>query len=164
MARIYISIGSNINRHYHVQQAGKALSEHFSVLQYSSVYESEAVGFTGNAFYNLVAAAETNLSIAEVVAVFKQIEDNYGRDRSAAKFSGRTIDLDLLTYDDVICQQPVVLPRAEITENAFVLWPLAEIAPEVIHPLCRQCYRQLWQQYTKQQKLWPVPFDWSEQS
>jgi 2-amino-4-hydroxy-6-hydroxymethyldihydropteridine diphosphokinase len=163
MARIYISIGSNINRHYHVRQAAKALAQHFDALRYSSVYESEAVGFSGNAFYNLVAYAETDLSIAEVVAVFKQIEDNYGRDRSAAKFSGRTLDLDLLTFDDIICQQPVQLPRAEITENAFVLWPLAEIAPQVIHPLTGQSYASLWQQYSKQQKLWPVPFDWSAQ-
>jgi 2-amino-4-hydroxy-6-hydroxymethyldihydropteridine diphosphokinase len=163
MARIYISIGSNINRHYHIQQAVKALIQHFGALQLSSVYESEAVGFSGNAFYNLVASAETNLSVADVVSIFKQIEDNCGRDRDAAKFSGRTLDIDLLTYDAVICQHPVQLPRAEITENAFVLWPLAELAPQVIHPLSKQSYASLWQQYTKQQKLWPVPFDWSAQ-
>lgn len=162
MARIYISIGSNINRHYHVQAAVSALQQHFGNLTLSSVYESEAVGFAGNAFYNLVAAAETSLSVAECVGLFKQIEDRYGRDRSAARFSGRTLDLDLLTYDELICQQPVQLPRAEITENAFVLWPLAEIAPQVCHPLSGKRYSDLWQQYEKQQKLWPVPFEWSE--
>ena len=132
MARIYISIGSNINRSYHIQAAVSALTQHFGPLTLSSVYESEAVGFAGSAFYNMVVAADTSLSIADCVGLFKQIEDSYGRDRSAAKFSGRTLDLDLLTYDDVVCQQPVELPRAEITENAFVLWPLAEIAPDVI--------------------------------
>ncbi|WP_240219859.1 2-amino-4-hydroxy-6-hydroxymethyldihydropteridine diphosphokinase [Rheinheimera hassiensis] len=162
MARIYISIGSNINRSYHIQAAVSTLTQHFGPLTLSSVYESEAVGFAGSAFYNMVVAVDTNLSIADCVGLFKQIEDSYGRDRSAAKFSGRTLDLDLLTYDDVMCQQPVELPRAEITENAFVLWPLAEIAPDVIHPLTRRSYSDMWQQYSKQQKLWPVPFNWSK--
>ena len=161
MARIYISIGSNINRSYHIQAAVSALTQHFGPLTLSSVYESEAVGFAGSAFYNMVVAVDTSLSIADCVGLFKQIEDSYGRDRSAAKFSGRTLDLDLLTYDDVVCQQPVELPRAEITENAFVLWPLAEIAPDVMHPLTRRSYSDMWQQYSKQQKLWPVPFNWS---
>ena len=160
MARIYISIGSNTQRDYHIRCAVKALQQQFGALQLSSVYESEAVGFVGAPFYNLVAAADTLLSVAQCISVFKQIEDDFGRDRSAAKFSGRTLDLDLLTYDDVICQQPVELPRAEITENAFVLWPLAELAPEAIHPLSGQSYAALWQQYPKQQKLWPVPFNW----
>jgi len=160
MAKIYISLGSNKNRHFHIQAAVSALSQYFGPLTLSSVYESEAVGFAGDPFYNMVAAANTDLAIADCVTLFKHIEDSYGRDRTAAKFSGRTLDLDLLTYDDVICQQPVELPRAEITENAFVLWPLAEIAPEVVHPLTGQTYSSLWQQYNKQQKLWPVPFNW----
>jgi 2-amino-4-hydroxy-6-hydroxymethyldihydropteridine diphosphokinase len=162
MARIYISVGSNINRSYHIQAAVSALTQHFGPLTLSSVYESEAVGFAGSTFYNMVVAVDTTLSIADCVGLFKQIEDSYGRDRSAAKFSGRTLDLDLLTYNDVVCQQPVELPRAEITENAFVLWPLAEIAPDVIHPLTGLSYSDMWQQYSKQQKLWPVPFNWSK--
>ena len=68
MARIYISIGSNINRSYHIQAAVSALTQHFGPLTLSSVYESEAVGFTGNAFYNMVAAADTALSIADCIA------------------------------------------------------------------------------------------------
>lgn len=163
MARIFISIGSNTRRDYHVRAAVKALKQQFGAVQLSSVYESEAVGFVGEPFYNLVAAADTLLSVADCVALFKQIEDQFGRDRSAAKFSGRTLDLDLLTYDNLICQQPVELPRAEITENAFVLWPLAELAPDVLHPSSGKTYASLWHGYSKQQKLWPVPFNWSEQ-
>jgi 2-amino-4-hydroxy-6-hydroxymethyldihydropteridine diphosphokinase len=163
MARIYISIGSNTNRSFHIQAAVSALRQHFDAVRLSSVYESEAVGFDGSAFYNVVAGADTQLSIAQCVALFKQIEDSYGRDRSAAKFSGRTLDLDLLTYDDRVCAEPVELPRPEITENAFVLWPLAELAPQVKHPRSGKTYAELWQHYSKQQKLWPVPFEWSTQ-
>ena len=96
--------------------------------------------------------------MAECVTVFKAIEDKYGRVRGGEKFCGRTLDLDLLTYDDLVCAEPVELPRAEIVENAFVLWPLAEIAPQVPHPVVRISYLLLWQQYTKAQKIWPVPF------
>lgn len=162
MALIYISVGSNMDRDYHIRQGVKALEQHLGVLHLSSVYESEAVGFSGDSFYNLVIGANTDLSIVECKSLFKQIEDKYGRDRTAARFSGRTLDLDLLTYDNLICQQPVQLPRAEITENAFVLWPLAEIAPQQIHPITNKSYAELWRNYTKQQKLWPVPFNWSQ--
>ncbi len=164
MARIFISIGSNTNREHYTRAGVLSLQQYFGDLQLSSVYESEAVGFNGDAFYNLVAATDTELSIADCVQVLKQIEDSHGRVRSAEKFCGRTLDLDLLTYDQVICQQPVVLPRGEITENAFVLWPMAELAPEAIHPLAKQSYADLWQAYPKtNQKIWPVPFTWSEQ-
>ncbi|MGP9802062.1 2-amino-4-hydroxy-6-hydroxymethyldihydropteridine diphosphokinase [Rheinheimera sp. NSM] len=162
MARIYISIGSNIERDYYVRAGVQALQQHFTAVQLSSVYESEAVGFSGDAFYNMVAGADTDLTIAQCVALLKQIEDQYGRVRGGEKFSGRTLDLDLLTYDDVICNTPVILPRQEITENAFVLWPLAELAPAMLHPGSGQSYASLWQNYRKQQKLWPVPFNWSD--
>ncbi|WP_333796144.1 2-amino-4-hydroxy-6-hydroxymethyldihydropteridine diphosphokinase [Rheinheimera sp.] len=158
MAQIYISVGTNHNREHHIRMAVKELQQFFTDLQLSSVYESEAVGFKGDAFYNMVIGANTSLSVADCVAVFKAIEDRHGRVRGGEKFCGRTLDLDLLTYDQVICQQPVELPRGEITENAFVLWPLAEIAPTVLHPVLTVSYQQLWQQYQKQQKIWPVPF------
>ena len=160
MTRIYISIGSNIDRSFHIQAAVSQLKQHFGSLMLSSVYESEAVGFSGDAFYNLVAGADTSLSVADCVALFKQIEDAYGRDRSSARFSGRTLDLDLLTYGSTVCENPIILPRPEITENAFVLLPLSELAANDIHPSTGETYAALWQQYDKQQKLWPVPFSW----
>ncbi|KKO45403.1 2-amino-4-hydroxy-6-hydroxymethyldihydropteridine pyrophosphokinase [Arsukibacterium ikkense] len=163
MARIFISIGSNTRRDHYVRAGVLSLQQYFGQLHLSSVYESEAVGFNGEAFYNLVAATDTELSIADCVQVLKQIEDKHGRIRGAEKFCGRTLDLDLLTYDQVVCQQPIVLPRGEITENAFVLWPMAELAPEAIHPLTKLSYAELWQAYPKtKQKIWPVPFTWSK--
>lgn len=158
MTRIYISVGSNTNREYYIRMAVQELAAAFGKLTLSSVYESEAVGFQGDAFYNMVIGAYTEHSVAECVAVFKAIEDRYGRVRGGEKFCGRTLDLDLLTYDNLVCTEPVELPRGEIIENAFVLWPLAEIAPEECHPVLQQSYHWLWQHYAKVQKIWPVPF------
>lgn len=163
MVSVYISVGSNINRDFNVRGGVKMLAEHFGALTLSSVYESDSVGFCGDPFYNLVVGVETDLSINECVSLLKQIEDKFGRVRGSEKFSGRTLDLDLLTYADTVCDTPVQLPRGEITENAFVLWPLAEIAPELIHPLTRQSYANLWQAYNKPQKLWPIDFSWSDE-
>ncbi len=158
MPRICISLGSNAEREYHIRQAVIELAAVFGDLQLSTVYESESVGFVGDAFLNMVVGAHTELSIAKCVQVFKAIEDKYGRVRDSAKYSGRTLDLDLLTYDEVICQEPAQLPRDEILENAYVLLPLAELAPDLIHPVSGLTYKQLWQRYPKQQKLWPIPF------
>jgi 2-amino-4-hydroxy-6-hydroxymethyldihydropteridine diphosphokinase len=158
MTQIYISVGSNTNRDYYIRMAVLELAAAFGELVLSSVYESEAVGFQGDAFYNMVIGARTERSVAECVTVFKAIEDKYGRVRGGEKFCGRTLDLDLLTFDNLICTEPVELPRAEIVENAFVLWPLAEIAPDLNHPLLQQSYKALWHEYTKAQKIWVVPF------
>ena len=162
MALIYISVGSNIDREQYVRAGVRKLAEHFGALTLSSVYESEAVGFNGDPFYNLVVGVETTLSLTECVRLLKEIEDQFGRVRGAEKFCGRTLDLDLLTYDQLVCELPVQLPRGEITDNAFVLWPLAEIAAEQIHPLTQQNYATLWQNYCKSQKLWPIDFSWSD--
>ena len=157
MASIFISLGSNINKAHYIRSANAVLSEHFNELVYSSVFESESIGFSGNNFYNSVIGATTELSLREVCQVLKQIERDHGRTDNDKKFSPRTLDLDLLFYDDVICSSPAQLPRDEITKNAFVLWPLAEVAPEFIHPVVKQRIADIWQAYDKtQQKLWKV--------
>jgi 2-amino-4-hydroxy-6-hydroxymethyldihydropteridine diphosphokinase len=157
MAQIFISIGSNINKEHYIKAALAILPTHFENVTYSSIFESESVGFEGNNFYNLVAAATTELSLAEVCALLKRIEQEHGRTPSDKKFSPRTLDLDLLFFDDVICDSPAQLPRDEITKNAFVLWPLAEVAGEFLHPVENKSVAQLWQEYDKtKQKLWKV--------
>lgn len=158
MARIYISVGSNINRETNIRGAVRELEAALGSIMLSSVYESEAIGFVGDAFYNMVVGADTTLEVADVVSLCKQIEDNYGRIRDGVKYCGRSLDLDLLTYDQLISVHPVELPRPEILQNAFVLQPLAEIAPDTKHPVLQQSYQSLWQAYQIPQKLWVVPF------
>ncbi|MEX2474278.1 2-amino-4-hydroxy-6-hydroxymethyldihydropteridine diphosphokinase [Marinobacter sp.] len=160
-ARVYISIGSNIDRKRYLTSALDALASWFEHLMISPVFESESVGFDGSPFYNLVVGIDTDWSVGELSRRFKQLEADNGRHREAPKFSARTLDLDILTYDDMVGEiDGVELPRQEILSNAFVLWPLAEVAPDTRHPVCGQPYRQLWQAYTSDQKLWPVDFIW----
>ena len=162
MAIIYISIGSNQDAARQIRYGVQRLDEMFSHLKLSKVYESEAVGFDGDNFLNLVARAETQMTIAQVEQVFKAIEKEAGRRRDVPKFSDRALDIDLLLYDDVICEQPIRLPRGEILHHAFVLQPLAEIEPQRKHPVVNKTYQELWQAFDKkeQQKLWAIEFDW----
>lgn len=161
MARIYISLGSNIERETNTREGVKALRERFGELQLSAVYESEAVGFEGDAFYNMVIACEVSEGVHAANRALREIEDANGRDRNGPKFSSRTLDLDLLLYDDlVINEQGLKLPREEILHNAFVLWPLAEIAPELTHPEAGKTYAELWQAFDKgRENLKPIAFE-----
>jgi len=160
MAKIYISIGSNIDAEKNIRLAVRALREHYGKLILSSVYESEAVGFDGDNFLNLVAALNTDEDVHTVAAQLRKIEDDNGRVRSGPRFSSRTVDLDLLLYDDLVLKEEnLELPRDEITKNAFVLLPLDEIAPQLIHPLSGKTICDHWVNFDKKsQKLWLVDF------
>jgi 2-amino-4-hydroxy-6-hydroxymethyldihydropteridine diphosphokinase len=162
MTAIYLSLGSNVNRHQHITAALDALSDMLGELRISSVYESKSVGFDGSNFFNLVVGAKSKMSIAKLSDRLKKIEDDNGRKRNGPRFSPRTLDIDILTYGDFVgVDAGVELPRAEITKNAFVLWPLAEIAAEAMHPVLKQTYAELWQSYDKSsQSLWAINFEW----
>jgi 2-amino-4-hydroxy-6-hydroxymethyldihydropteridine diphosphokinase len=159
---IYVSVGSNVDKEKNTKSGLQAMYLVFGELLLSSVFESESVGFKGNNFYNLVIRANTTLSITEVCLVLKQTEQDNKRQRKEQQFAPRTLDLDLLLYDRQVSTQPIILPRPEVLYNAFVLQPLAEIAPSEIHPVMKKSYANLWHTYDKsQQKLWPIKFDWS---
>ena len=160
MAKIYISLGSNIDRERNTRSGIKALRQRFGQLELSSLYESEAVGFEGDAFYNMVIGCTVSEDVHSVNRALAEIEDAHGRDRSGPRFSSRTLDLDLLLYDDLVLDQNgLVLPREEILKNAFVLWPLAEIAPALVHPDAGRTYAELWADFDKSREtLAPIKF------
>jgi|TARA_B100000809_G_scaffold69238_1_gene66459 2-amino-4-hydroxy-6-hydroxymethyldihydropteridine diphosphokinase len=164
-----LSLGSNIDAASNIRKAVAALRAEFDNLRCSTVYESEALGFSGDNFLNLVVVAETDKRLAAVLVYFKQLEDSLGRDRSQQGFSPRTIDLDILTYSDEHGEHTgsdcgIVLPRPEITSNAFVLRPLAELLPAQIHIGTGVSFSHLWADFDKpSQRLWPALFDWSGQ-
>jgi 2-amino-4-hydroxy-6-hydroxymethyldihydropteridine diphosphokinase len=162
MALIYLSLGSNIERRLHIGAALDALAENFGELEISSVYESESVGFEGDSFYNLVVGIKSELGVGQISRILKSIEDSNGRDRSAPRFGSRSLDIDILTLDQTVGQvDGISLPRDEVLKNAFVLLPLAELAPDSLHPVTGDSYAQHWRDYDKTtQKLWPVAFSW----
>lgn len=161
MKRVYIGIGSNIDRDLRIAAALDRLTALFGQLIVSPVYESEAIGFAGQPFLNLVIGIDTDLSVKELQAALRDIERANGYSGNTAKFSDRSLDLDLLTYGNSCgAIDGVVLPRADIVDYAYALWPLADIAGDTLHPQLSISYRQLKQQFTPAQKLWPVPFLW----
>jgi len=150
MPKVYISIGSNIDRDKNILASLKALENNFGKLTISSIYESEPVGFTGDAFYNLVVGFNSELGAKEVAKLLRQIELDNGRARDSQKFSARTLDLDLLLYNDLILNDGrLQIPRDEIERYAFVLEPLAEIAPAIKHPINHLSYAELWEKFDK---------------
>lgn len=162
MARVYLSIGSNIDREANIRGGVADLKKAFGEVTLSRVYESASVGFDGDNFYNLVAVLDTDMPVEQVSMILHQIEAEHGRTREGPRFSSRTLDIDLLTYDDLITDDNgLQLPREEIGKNAFVLWPLAEIAAGETHPVLRQTYAEMWECFDKEkQSLWPVAFQW----
>lgn len=140
MATAYIALGSNLgDRRDYLDRALAALQERPGVVvtQVSSYFDTAPVGGPpgqGN-FLNAAAEVETDLAPAELMQVLLDVERTLGRVRSE-RYGPRTIDLDLLLYGDVICDEPdLVLPHPRLHERLFVLEPMAEIAPQARHPL-----------------------------
>lgn len=143
MPQVWISVGSNIQRKQHVSAAIKQLGDLFGHLQLSPLYETPAVGFAGDDFYNMVVGFSTQESVQEVRRLLRQIENQQGRVRDGHKFASRTLDLDILAYGELV--DPVLdIPRAEITQYAFVLLPLSQVAGTLMHPVLNKSYQQLW--------------------
>lgn len=159
---ILISVGSNIDKAANTDAGLDGIADAFENVQLSPVYESESVGFKGDTFFNLVVSAQTDASVERVCEILKKIEDKNGRIRGIQKFAPRTLDLDLLIFDEHVIDKPIILPRDEILYNAFVLRPLADLVPQLIHPVVKKTYQTLWQQYDKQkQNLWVADYSWS---
>jgi 2-amino-4-hydroxy-6-hydroxymethyldihydropteridine diphosphokinase len=162
MARVYLGLGSNIERERYITVGLDALQGLLGELALSSVYDSAAVGFEGQPFLNLVVAVDTALGLEHLAARLRHIEVEHGRPVNATRYSPRQLDIDILTYDDLAGEFcGVTLPREEILQNAFVLCPLAELAPEVLHPVEKSSYQTLWQDYDQSsQTLSKVAFMW----
>ena len=160
---VYVGLGSNLDRENRLRRAVAALRAEFGELRLSPVYDSAAVGFDGSNFLNLVAGFDSDLEAAELVAVFHRIEDDLGRDRSLPKFASRPIDLDILLYGSEIIDIPGIrIPRPEILENAFVLRPLQDLAPDMVHPESGETFAVHWQRMAPDAprlNVYPLDFD-----
>lgn len=145
MPRVYVSIGSNVEREKNVRGAVRALRAAFSNLAASAVYETAADGFDGDDFYNLVAAFDTDAPIEEVRERLAAIEAAHGRARVGPRYAPRTLDIDILLYGDLIRHDGRFdVPRGEIAAQAYVLGPLAELVPDLAHPETGERFADLW--------------------
>ncbi len=159
--QVYLSLGSNIDRERNIGSALDCLEHAFGEISVSRVYESEAVGFKGEAFFNLVVGIRCQLDLESLSKTLKRIEDQHGRDRSGAKFGSRTLDIDIVCFNRLVgFHQGIELPRPELYYNAFVLLPMADLIPAEIDPIYGEDYRTLAEKLETKQVLWPIDFLW----
>ena len=146
MIPVYIGIGSNCEPAYHVHAAVVALAEELADLACSPVYASDPVGFEGPVFYNLVVRGRTYATLTDLVARLRALEGRLGRQRPGAGEApaNRRIDLDLLLYGDDVASEPVALPRDDIHRYAFVVRPLADLAPAALEPATGESFAEVW--------------------
>tara|TARA_B100000745_G_scaffold78059_1_gene47480 strand:- start:4283 stop:4780 length:498 start_codon:yes stop_codon:yes gene_type:complete len=142
--RVYLGIGSNIHPEANIALVLPHLKQMFDQFRLSPTYVCPAVGFDGPDFWNLVATGLISSPLEQLAADIRQLELAGGRLADAKKYSSRTIDIDILFYGQMVCDSPVQLPRKEITTQAFVLKPLADIAPNFIHPVAQESIASLW--------------------
>ena len=161
MPRVHIGIGSNVDRENSIRGAVRELAALYGPLTLSPVYESKAHGFEGDNFYNLVAGINTAEPIDRIKESLSHIELRFGRSHRENRFSARTLDLDLLLYGDIVRHDSQVnLPHPDIQRYAFVLRPLADIAPDLRHPETGLTYVRMWEQFDSgKQEIWKTDFD-----
>ena len=156
---VFLGLGSNIDRERHILAGLEALELLLPGLRCSAVFESQPVGIKSGPFLNLVVATNTGMSLAELDRQLKAIEADNGRYAPGRK--GLPLDIDILLYGDQVgIFDGLLLPREEMLRNAFVLWPLALLAPERVHPVAGRNFADLWGTAQINQSLRPVAFSW----
>jgi len=136
MPLVYLGLGSNTRPEANLRLAVRELKERFELRAISSVYRNKAVGFDGDDFLNAVVCVETEMSPGDICQQLEEIHTLAGRQRASDAFASRTLDIDLLLYDQLIIDAaPVRVPRDDVLEYSFVLRPLAEISPDLVHPV-----------------------------
>ena len=152
--RAYLGLGSNRDAEHNIAAGMQALRQAFEAVEVSPVYRSPAVGFEGSDFLNCAAVIETGMALGELKQWLVDLEDRHGRDRSQPKFSDRTLDIDILLYDDLVGDHDgLELPRDEILKYAHVLKPLADLAPELRHPVTGRTFAEHWDEFDGDRSL-----------
>ena len=150
MPAVYVAAGSNIAPARHLALAMSELAREFPGTRFSTAYRNQAVGFSGEDFINLVAGFATALPVRAVLERLHAIETLCGRPRAAPRWAPRSMDLDVLLYGELICDEPDLrLPRPDLLKRAYMLGPLAQLAPEVRHPTEHLTIGELWQRFDR---------------
>ena len=134
--KVFIGIGSNLNKIKNIKSSISKIKNDYENVKLSPVYETKSMGFDGPNFYNLVCSFNTTEDIYKLKERLNKIELDHGRNLNETKYSSRTLDIDILYYDNLIlANDKIKIPRKEIIEYDFVLRPLIDIDPEFIHPV-----------------------------
>ena len=148
MPAVYVGAGSNVEPERNLAHAVAELSREFPGTRFSPWYRNRAVGFAGEDFINLVAGFDTASPPQEVLGRLHAIEARCGRARGAPRWAPRSMDLDVLLYGDLVCDEPgLKLPRPDLLKRAYMLGPLAALAPEVVHPTAQLTIGELWRHF-----------------
>jgi len=152
LAVVYLGLGSNIDAEANLQLGARELKRRFDVIDTSPVYRCRAVGFEGDDFLNAAMSIQTDLGARQICEALEEIHDLAGRERGGDSYAPRTLDIDLLLYDDaVIDEPPVLVPRPDVLEYGFALGPLADIAPDYRHPLSGRTLAEHWADFDRSQ-------------
>jgi 2-amino-4-hydroxy-6-hydroxymethyldihydropteridine diphosphokinase len=146
----YVSGGSNLHAHTHVVSAARSLKKSYPGARFSHCFRNAAVGFTGADFINFVAELPVTGKPAALKAELERIERWCGRPAQAPRWEPRAMDLDILLFGDVVQDvHGLVLPRPDLLNWAFMLGPLAELAPALVHPVLQDSIGDLWQRFDR---------------
>ena len=146
MRDIYLGLGSNVRPDENLRLAVRELERRFQLRKVSAVYRSAPVGFEGDDFLNAVAVVSSRLPAAEVCRQLEEIHGLAGRKRGEDAFVSRTLDIDLLLYGDAVIPE-LRIPRDDVLAYGFVLRPLAEIAPSLVHPVTGRTLAEHWREF-----------------
>lgn len=145
MGRAYLSLGSNEQPLQHLREALDELRTRFGAVVASPFYRTKAVGYEGADFVNAAAVIDSDLDPVALDAWLHALEDAHGRRRDQPRYSDRPLDIDIVFYDDLTLDGPghLQIPRDEL-KHAFVLKPLADLAPDYVHPRIGRTLAALW--------------------
>jgi 2-amino-4-hydroxy-6-hydroxymethyldihydropteridine diphosphokinase len=148
MPEVFVAAGSNIEPLRHLQAALAGLHRSYAPLRISPAYQNKAVGFEGDDFVNLVVGFSTHDSLERVRARLQEIETDCGRPRDAPKWAARSMDLDILLYGNEVRNEPgLVVPRPDLVKRPYMLKPMSDIAPDLMHPTAQRTMQELWEAF-----------------
>lgn len=162
MATVSLGLGSNESPQANLRLAIRELQERYGELAISATYRSSAVGFDGADFLNLVVRLQCEDLPLAICDEIQRIHELTGRVRGSDKWQSRSLDIDLLLYDDLVLdERPLRVPRDDILRYSFVLRPLAELAPDQVHPVTGRTMLEHWQEFdVSSHPLEEVSIDW----
>jgi len=148
MNDVYVAAGSNVEPEKYLARALRELAAAYGPLTLSPAYRNQAVGFTGDDFINLVVGFRTEDDVGQVRRQLQKIEAACDRPPDAPKWAPRTMDLDILLFGDLVSDAPgLKIPRPDLVKRPYMLRPIADIAPDVRHPLLGKTLRELWESF-----------------